>query len=239
MKLTKKSLHIPMLALSISVLSLLAFLPTNKVNAQQNNSINDTPKTIHITETNISNFNQSNKSLYQHKNIANHPIHHANHHIYNALPKKNNLEQNAITSQSKANQRHTHYNYIKKHLHHKYTRAVTPPNNNSNPITIHIHFHKTPIKVQKSNWFKAGLSNSELKARQTIVNAESRGNWNILSYGHRCIGYFQLDPSYLGYKHGHINLDPKHQVKIANKYVANRYGSWKAALRFRNIHGYY
>lgn len=141
----------------------------------------------------------------------------------------------------------------KRHKRHKLIKR-TPKYQNNNisqrrqteaaqPQQVSIKYKPTPIQQttnkSNNNWFNAGLSKTEINARQAIVNSESGGHWNILSYGRRCIGYFQLDPGYLGYKHGHVNLDHKHQVRAANKYVRNRYGSWVNALHFRRTHGYY
>ncbi|XIF19907.1 MAG: hypothetical protein AJITA_00617 [Acetilactobacillus jinshanensis] len=78
-----------------------------------------------------------------------------------------------------------------------------------------------------------------MKARGWVSWHESRNNWRILSYGHRCIGYFQLDPRYLGRKHGHVNLDHKHQVKVADAYAKSRYGGWVHAKRFWQAHHWY
>lgn len=94
-------------------------------------------------------------------------------------------------------------------------------------------------KPTKNDWFRDGLSNSELSARNWISFHESGHRWNILSYGGRCIGYFQLDPSYLGRKNGHINLNHQHQVKVADAYVHSRYGSWQNAKRFWQAHHWY
>ncbi|QBP18191.1 hypothetical protein [Acetilactobacillus jinshanensis] len=94
---------------------------------------------------------------------------------------------------------------------------------------------------QQSNndWFRDGLNNNDYSARSWVSWHESGHRWNILSYGHRCIGYFQLDPNYLGYKHGHVNLDHKHQVKVADAYAKSRYGSWVNAKKFWQAHRWY
>lgn len=98
---------------------------------------------------------------------------------------------------------------------------------------------KTVKKDHNRNWFKDGLSKRQLKARGWIVRHESGGRWNVLSYGHVCVGYFQLNPAYLGYKHGKVNLDHKHQVKVADHYAKTRYGGWTHAKRFWQAHHWY
>ncbi|QBP18153.1 hypothetical protein [Acetilactobacillus jinshanensis] len=98
---------------------------------------------------------------------------------------------------------------------------------------------KAVKKDHHRNWFKDGLSKRQLRARAWIVRHESGGHWNILSYGHVCVGYFQLNPAYLGYKHGHVNLNHKHQVQVADHYVKARYGSWVRAQHFWQAHHWY
>lgn len=108
--------------------------------------------------------------------------------------------------------------------------------------TRHVHNTISPIQLgqhHKHSWFRDGLSHANYKARSWISWHESGHNWNILSYGHLCVGYFQLNPGYLGYKHGHINLNPKHQVKVADRYVRNRYGNWVNAKAFWEQHHWY
>lgn len=92
---------------------------------------------------------------------------------------------------------------------------------------------------QNGNWFRDGLNRRNFKARSWVAWHESRDRWNVLSYGHRCIGYFQLDPKYLGKKYGHVNLDHRHQVQVADRYAKVRYGNWMHAKRFWRLHHWY
>ena len=94
-------------------------------------------------------------------------------------------------------------------------------------------------KRSQQNWFTDGLNSRQLRARGWITKHESGNHWRILSYGHVCVGYFQLNPHYLGYKHGHVNLNHKHQVKVADTYAKNRYGSWVHAKGFWQVHHWY
>lgn len=98
---------------------------------------------------------------------------------------------------------------------------------------------KASNSSSSNDWFRDGLSHSNMKAREWVSWHESRDEWNVLSYGHRCIGRYQLDPAYLGRKNGHVNLDHKHQVKVADRYVAQRYGSWLHAKAFWESHHWY
>ena len=130
----------------------------------------------------------------------------------------------AINNQHKSNQQYKQQNKtaLVQKIHHN-----TNLNQNQN-------------KNKNNNyWFRDGLNNQNLKARGWVSWHESRNNWKVLSYGHRCIGYFQLDPKYLGRKDGHVNLDHKHQVKVADKYAKVRYGNWMHAKHFWQIHHWY
>lgn len=89
------------------------------------------------------------------------------------------------------------------------------------------------------NWFRDGLNRPNLEARSWVSWHESNHRWQVLSYGGVCVGYFQLNPSYLGYRNGHINLNKRHQVKVADTYVRGRYGNWINAKRFWEIHHWY
>lgn len=94
-------------------------------------------------------------------------------------------------------------------------------------------------KYQGKNWFRDGLNNRQLRARGWVSFHESSDRWNVLSYGGVCIGYFQMNPAYLGRRHGHTNLNHRHQVKVADAYVKIRYGNWTNAKRFWENHNWY
>lgn len=48
------------------------------------------------------------------------------------------------------------------------------------------------------------------------------------------IGKYQLMSSYLK-----GDNSPANQERVADKYVADRYGSWEQALQFHESHGWY
>lgn len=87
------------------------------------------------------------------------------------------------------------------------------------------------------NWFTAGLNKKNYNARKRVAFLESSYNWN--ANNGECYGRYQLLPLYLGYTNGHVNLNHKHQVQVANAYVAKRYGNWQNALKFHLQKGYY
>ena len=70
------------------------------------------------------------------------------------------------------------------------------------------------------------LSSSEIAQR------ESSGSYT--AQNGQYYGRYQLASSYLN-----GDLSPENQEKVADNYVASRYGSWTAALAFWNANGWY
>lgn len=73
---------------------------------------------------------------------------------------------------------------------------------------------------------------SEAAAKEEIARRESGGNYNATNG--KYIGRYQLSSSYLNGDHS-----PENQERVADNYVANRYGSWQNALAFWNNNGWY
>lgn len=147
---------------------------------------------------------------------ASHPAVHASHvhhHVHLVLtnPAKHHRQQTIKKQQRAQNQ---------PSLIHKVNKKSNNRKNN-----------------QKNNWFKDGLSHQNLAARNWVTYRESGHNWYV-SNG-RCVGYFQLSASYLGYKHGRLNMNPRHQVKVGDAYANSRYGSWVNAKQFWQAHHWY
>lgn len=69
-------------------------------------------------------------------------------------------------------------------------------------------------------------------AKDWIAQHESGGSYTA-SNG-RYYGKFQLDSSYLN-----GDYSPANQERVADQYVASRYGSWEAAQAFWQLHGWY
>lgn len=76
------------------------------------------------------------------------------------------------------------------------------------------------------------LSSSEAAAKEEIAQRESSGSYT--AQNGQYYGRYQLASSYLN-----GDLSPENQEKVADNYVASRYGSWTAALDFWNAHGWY
>lgn len=71
-------------------------------------------------------------------------------------------------------------------------------------------------------------------AKEAIAQRESGGDYNAVNPTGKYIGRYQLDRSYLNGDHSIAN-----QERVADEYVAGRYGSWEAALAFWNANGWY
>lgn len=69
-------------------------------------------------------------------------------------------------------------------------------------------------------------------AKQIIAQRESGGSYNARNGQY--IGKYQLSSSYLN-----GDYSPANQERVADQYVAQRYGSWDNALAFWNNNGWY
>lgn len=76
------------------------------------------------------------------------------------------------------------------------------------------------------------LSASEAAAKEEIAQRESGGSYTARNGQY--YGRYQLTESYLN-----GDLSPENQERVADAYVAARYGSWVAALAFWNANGWY
>ena len=78
----------------------------------------------------------------------------------------------------------------------------------------------------------ATVSGSEAEAKEGIAQKESGGSYTATNG--RYIGRYQLTDSYLNGDHSAEN-----QERVADAYVAGRYGSWTAAKNFWLNNGWY
>ena len=69
-------------------------------------------------------------------------------------------------------------------------------------------------------------------AKEWIAQKESGGSYSATNG--RYTGRYQLDSSYLGGDHS-----PENQERVADAYVAGRYGSWEVAQQFWLANGWY
>ena len=104
------------------------------------------------------------------------------------------------------------------------TNPVTTPTSDQQNTTT----NTTPV-TQQAPATSVVSSNS---AKEAIAQKESGGSYTATNS--KYIGRYQLDASYLN---GDYSIAK--QEKVADQYVAQRYGSWDAALAFHNAHGWY
>ncbi|KJW13237.1 LysM peptidoglycan-binding domain-containing protein [Levilactobacillus spicheri] len=101
----------------------------------------------------------------------------------------------------------------------------------------HKHYHHTattsqPVAKQTTTSADTAVSGSEASAKSWIAYHESRGSYTVTNGQY--IGKYQLSASYLNGDYSAAN-----QEKVANQYVADRYGSWTKAQAFWQAHGWY
>ncbi|KRM94495.1 LysM domain protein [Lentilactobacillus senioris DSM 24302 = JCM 17472] len=83
-----------------------------------------------------------------------------------------------------------------------------------------------------SSSYTSSASGSDASAKAWIANKESGGSYSATNGQY--IGKYQLSSSYLNGDYSAAN-----QEKVADKYVASRYGSWSAAKAFWQANGWY
>ena len=76
------------------------------------------------------------------------------------------------------------------------------------------------------------VGGSEYEAKEKIAMIESGGSYT--AQNGQYIGRYQLTNTYLG-----GDYSPANQERVADAYVASRYGSWQAALGFHYANGWY
>ena len=83
-----------------------------------------------------------------------------------------------------------------------------------------------------STTYSSNLSSSDAAAKETIAQRKSSGSYT--AQNGQYYGRYQLTISYLN-----GDLSAENQERVADAYVASRYGSWSAALAFWNANGWY
>ena len=89
-----------------------------------------------------------------------------------------------------------------------------------------------PAAAESYSDAAATVSGSEAEAKEWIAQKESGGSYTATNG--RYIGRYQLTDSYLNGDHSAEN-----QERVADAYVAGRYGSWTAAKNFWLNNGWY
>ena len=88
------------------------------------------------------------------------------------------------------------------------------------------------VQPSTSHVVAVNYTGDSSSAKEWIAQKESGGSYSATNY--RYIGRYQLDSSYLGGDHS-----PENQERVADAYVAGRYGSWEAAQQFWLANGWY
>ncbi|MFC6206489.1 aggregation-promoting factor [Levilactobacillus tongjiangensis] len=105
-------------------------------------------------------------------------------------------------------------------------QATTTPASQSTTSQATTNHHTSTTSAS------TGVSGSEASAKAWIANKESGGSYSATNGQY--IGKYQLSSSYLNGDYSAAN-----QEKVANSYVASRYGSWSAAQAFWQANGWY
>ena len=90
----------------------------------------------------------------------------------------------------------------------------------------------TTTSTSSTSSYTSSLSSSEEAAKEWIVQKESGGSYTKQNGNY--YGKYQLSISYLN-----GDLSAANQEKVADQYVASRYGSWTAAQAFWESHRWY
>ena len=90
----------------------------------------------------------------------------------------------------------------------------------------------TSTSYEEESYTASTVSGSEAEAKEWIAQKESGGSYRATNG--RYIGRYQLTDSYLNGHHSAEN-----QERVADAYVAGRYGSWTAAKNFWLNNGWY
>ena len=93
--------------------------------------------------------------------------------------------------------------------------------------------YSAPVQAQAtSSNYSSNVSGNDAAAKAWIAARESGGSYSARNGQY--IGNYQLSASYLNGDYSEAN-----QERVADQYVANRYGSWSAAQSFWQSHGWY
>lgn len=114
--------------------------------------------------------------------------------------------------------------------------AQTAQNNYSTSYTSNAQPSASVQSNTSANYgggnYTNSVNGSEADAKAWIAARESGGNYNARNGQY--VGRYQLSASYLG-----GDYSPANQERVADNYVASRYGSWQNAKNFWAANGYY
>lgn len=99
------------------------------------------------------------------------------------------------------------------------------------PVVQENIVEQAPV-VEETPVVEQAPSTGTNSAKEWIAQRESGGSYSATNG--RYIGRYQLDSAYLNGDHS-----PANQERVAENYVAQRYGSWEAAQAFWMANGWY
>lgn len=110
------------------------------------------------------------------------------------------------------------------------------PAQQSNNSGYQMRTYQPTVTAQQQNAgatnYTSGVAGNDAAAKAWIAGRESGGNYNARNGQY--IGKYQLSSAYLN-----GDYSPANQERVADNYVAQRYGSWSNAQRFWQNNGWY
>jgi LysM repeat protein len=116
----------------------------------------------------------------------------------------------------------------------KLSDANQPVYNQSNTQSATVAVQNTQSTTNEQTTINNANTNdvNTSSAKEWIASRESGGSYN--AQNGQYIGRYQLSASYLN-----GDYSPANQERVADRYVASRYGSWEAAKAFWQANGWY
>lgn len=97
---------------------------------------------------------------------------------------------------------------------------------------VQTYSESAPVAAPAVNNYSSAVSGSEADAKEWIAFKESSGSYTATNGQY--YGRYQLTNTYLN-----GDYSPENQERVADQYVAQRYGSWVAAQQFWLANGWY
>ena len=141
-------------------------------------------------------------------------------------------------AEKKSNDLHQEKESLKKQLEEQKQKTIETESQlqqalaNKQAAEVATQEYAQPSQPSTSPVVAVDYTGDSSSAKEWIAQKESGGSYSATN--HRYIGRYQLDSSYLGGDHS-----PENQERVADAYVAGRYGSWEAAQQFWLANGWY
>ena len=141
-------------------------------------------------------------------------------------------------AEKKSNDLHQEKESLKKQLEEQKQKTIETESQlqqalaNKQVAEVATQEYAQPSQPSTSHAVAVNYTGDSSSAKEWIAQKESGGSYSATNY--RYIGRYQLDSSYLGGDHS-----PENQERVADAYVAGRYGSWEAAQQFWLANGWY